>query len=51
VDIHTSFKKEDIEGYYDKWYIKKWDFVSQDESTQWFETKLCGRISSHDLDH
>jgi hypothetical protein len=32
VDLHTSFNREDLELYYDKWYLKKSDFVSEKES-------------------
>jgi hypothetical protein len=28
VEIHTYFSKEDVGDYYDKWYLKKHDFIS-----------------------
>ena len=50
MDLHFEFQREDLEVYYDKWYLKKSDFVCQDESQEWFETKLCGKITMNDMD-
>jgi hypothetical protein len=42
--------KEDVEQYYENWYLQKHDHIEQKDAEEWIKTKLVGNITMNELD-
>lgn len=50
VTIKLKLNKEDIEKYYENWYLQIDEHVEKTDAEEWIKTKLAGNITMKQLD-
>lgn len=50
VIIKLKLQKEDVQKYYDNWYLDIKEHVEQNDAAEWIKTKLAGSITMKELD-
>ena len=49
-DIQIKLSEEDCNQLYQKWYLKEYPYIKQENATEWLNTRLIGKITKFKLD-